>query len=85
MGEMDDLDEDLFNLLQEGEMVGGHHQLNGCESEQHLGDGEGQGSLVCCRPWGHKESDTTEQLNNSKCNLQGKALWETLHRDKSHC
>ena len=48
MGEMDDLDEDLFNLMQEGEMVGGHHQLNGCESEQHLGDGEGQGSLVCC-------------------------------------
>ena len=35
-------------------------------SEQNLGDGEGQGFLVCCRPWGHKESDRTEQLNNNK-------------------
>ena len=34
------------------------------EFEQDLGDREGQGSLVCCSPWGHKESDTTEQLNN---------------------
>ena len=44
------------------EMVGWHHQLNGHESEQALGDSIGQGSLVCCSPWGHKESDTTEQL-----------------------
>ena len=36
------------------------------EFEQALGDGEGQGSLVCCSPQGHKESDTTEQLNNNK-------------------
>ena len=43
----------------EDEMVGWHHRLNGHEFEQTLGDGEGQGSLVCCRPWGHKESDTT--------------------------
>ena len=43
------------------EMVGWHHWLNGHESEQTQGDGEGQGSLVCCSPWGHKESDTTEQ------------------------
>ena len=33
------------------------------EFEQTQGDGEGQGSLVCCSPWGHKELDTTEQLN----------------------
>ena len=33
--------------------------LNGHEFEQTLRDGEGQGSLVCCSPWGHKESDTT--------------------------
>ena len=49
--------------MTEDEMVGWHHQLNGHEFEQALGDGEGQGSLVCCSPWGCKESDTTEQLN----------------------
>ena len=48
----------------EDEMVGWHHWLNEHESEQTSGDSEGQGSLVCCRPWGHKESDTTEGLNN---------------------
>ena len=48
----------------EGEMVGWHHRLNGHKFEQTPGDGEGQGSLVCCSSWGHKESDTTEQLNS---------------------
>ena len=43
----------------EDELVGWHHQLSGHEFEQTLGDNEGQGSLVCCSPWGHKESDTT--------------------------
>ena len=47
-------------------MVGWHHQLNGHEFEQTLGDGEGQGSLACCSPWGHRESDMTEQLNNEQ-------------------
>ena len=47
-------------------MVGWHHRLNGHESEQILGDSEEQGSLVCCSPWGHKESDMTEQLRNNK-------------------
>ena len=42
------------------EMVGWHHQLNGHEFEQTLGNGDGQGSLECCSPWGHKESDITE-------------------------
>ena len=42
-----------------------HHQLSGPEFEQAPREGEGQGSLVCCSPWGHKESDVTEQLNNS--------------------
>ena len=42
------------------EMVGWHPQLNGHEFEQTLGDGEGQGNLACCSPWGRKESDTTE-------------------------
>ena len=40
---------------------------NGHEFEQTLGDGEGQGSLACCSPWGRKESDMTEQLKNNKC------------------
>ena len=46
--------------MTEDEMVGWHHQLNGHEFEQVLGDGEGQGSLACCSPRGHKESDKTE-------------------------
>ena len=49
--------------MTEDKKVGWHHQLNGHEFEQALGDGEGQGSLVCCSPGGHKESDTTERLN----------------------
>ena len=47
----------------EDEMVEQHHQLNGHEFEQALGVGDGQGGLVCCSPWGRKESDMTEQLN----------------------
>ena len=49
----------------EDEMVGWHHQLDGHESEQTLGDSEGQGSLAHCSPWDRKESDMTEWLNNS--------------------
>ena len=50
----------------EDEMVGWHHRPNRHEFEQTLGDGEGQGSLACCSPWGHKESDmtATEQQHN---------------------
>ena len=47
-------------------MVGWHHRLNGRESEQALGDGEGQGSLACYSPRGRKESDTTERLNRKQ-------------------
>ena len=46
-------------------MVGWHHELNGQEFEQTPGDSEGQGSLVCCNPCGHKESDTAQQLNKN--------------------
>ena len=42
-------------------MVGWHHQFNGHECEQVLGDGEEQGSLACCRPWSRKKSNMTEQ------------------------
>ena len=46
-------------------MIGWHHRLNGHECEQALRDGEGQRSLACCSPRGHKESDTTERLNRN--------------------
>ena len=49
--------------MTEDEMVGWHHQLNGHEFEQALGVGDGEGRLVSCSPWGHKELDTMEQLN----------------------
>ena len=49
--------------MTEDEMVGWHHQLNGHKFEQAPGAGDEQGSLVCCSPWGHKESDMTERLN----------------------
>ena len=49
----------------EEKMVGWHHWLTGHEFEQTLKDGKGQGSLACCSPWGHKELDTTEWLNNN--------------------
>ena len=49
----------------EDKTVGWHHQLDGLEFEQPPGDGEGQGSLVSCSPWGRKELDVTQWLNNS--------------------
>ena len=51
-------------------MVGWHHQLNEHEFEQALGDGEGQGNLLCCSPWSRKELDTTEQLINKNKVMQ---------------
>ena len=58
-------------------MVGWHHWLNAHEFEQSLGDGGGQGSLECCSPWGQKESDTTEQLNNNNFyrNISAELHW----------
>jgi len=47
----------------EDKMVGWHHRLDGHEFEQVPGAGDGQGSLVCCSPWGDKESDMIERLN----------------------
>ena len=54
----------------EDKMVGWHHWLD--EFKQTLGDSEGQGSLACCSPWGHKESDMTLQLNK-----MSSARWDT--------
>ena len=53
MGEGDD----------EDELVGWHHQLNGCEFEEALGVGDGQRGLACYRPWVRKQLDITEKLN----------------------
>ena len=50
--------------MTEDEIVGWYHRLNGHGFEQAAGDGEGQGSLACCRPWGLKETDMTEQHNS---------------------
>ena len=54
--------------MTEDEMAGWHHQLDGHEFEWTPGDGEGQGGLVCCDSWGHKESDVTERLNWTELN-----------------
>ena len=48
------------------EMIGWYHQLKGHEFEETLGDGEGQGCLACCSPWGHKQLDTIVWLNNNR-------------------
>ena len=52
----------------EDEMAGWHHRLNGREFEWTPGIGDGQGGLSCCDSWGHKQSDTTEQLNWTELN-----------------
>ena len=54
--------------MTEEEMVGWHYQLNGHEFESTPGVGDGQGGLVCCSPWGCKESDTTERLKWTELN-----------------
>ena len=51
--------------MTEDEIVGWHHWLNGYELEQTPGVGDEEGGLVCCSPWGHKESDTIERLNRT--------------------
>ena len=67
----------------EDEMVGWHHRLYGHEFEQALGVGDGQGSLVCCRPWGRKESDTTERLNwvtEERAGLKNNRSFQEINR-----
>ena len=49
--------------MTEDEMLGWHHQLDGHEFEKAPGDSDGQGGLVCCSPWGRKESNTTNRLH----------------------
>ena len=62
--------------MTEDKMVGCHHQHSGLEFEQTPGDGKGQGSLMCCSPWAHKESNATEWLNNK--NMRG-IKWTHFH------
>ena len=54
--------------MTEDEMVGWHHRLNGHESEQTPGVGDGQGGLACCSPWACKVLDITERLNRTELN-----------------
>ena len=54
--------------MTEDEMVEQHHRLNGHEFEQALGDGDGQGGLACCSPWGCEELDTTQRLTEQQQN-----------------
>ena len=71
--------------MAEHDTVRQHHQFNGLESGQTLGDSGGQKSLMCCGPWDHKESDMTQQLNNNNhsinqnlyCVLEDKLEFET--------
>ena len=51
--------------MTDDKVIGWYHQLNGHDFEQTAGDGEGQEGMVCCSPWGRKESDMTERLNNN--------------------
>ena len=57
--------------MTEDEMVGWHHWFNGHEFEQAPRNSEGQGSLVCCSPWGHEESYTIMWLNNNNSKISG--------------
>ena len=63
----------------EDKMVGWHHWLDGHEFEQALGVGDGQGSLACCSPWGHKESDTAERLNWIDHSIRNRGQSSKLH------
>ena len=58
-------------------MVGWHHLLVGYEFEQAPGVGDGQGSLLCYSPWGHKESDMTERLNS---NIAGEFFYQLSYQ-----
>ena len=60
-------------------MIGWHNRLDGHEFEQTPGDGDGQGSLVCCSPWGCKELNTTERLNNKNEKSGNKYLTVCLY------
>ena len=66
----------------EDEMVGWHQWLDGYEFVQALGVGDGQGSLECCSPWGHKELDTTERLNWTELNWDLLYAWQWYEKGR---
>ena len=70
------------NGIAEDEMVGWQHRLNGHEFEQTLGDGEEQGRLVCCSPWGCKKLDTAEWMNNNNKSETGYLVLKYLPPQK---
>ena len=61
-----------------------HHRLSGHEFKQTQGDSKGQGSLVCCSPWGHKELDTTEWLNKKKYSIWSSSTLATWLEEPTH-
>ena len=65
--------------VSEDEMAGRHHQWKGHEPGQTLVDGEGQGGLACCNPWGSKELDTTGSQQQSIHNVWRSAFWTSPH------
>ena len=67
--------------MTEDKMVEWHHQFDGHEFDKTVGDTKGQGSLACCSPWGHRESGTTEWLNN---NLQAFGITEEKRRSRKN-
>ena len=69
--------------MTEDEMVGWHHQFDGCEFEWTPGVGDGQGGLACCSSWGRKESDMTEQLNRTE--LMGLLWWLSVKESACQC
>ena len=67
--------------MREDEMVRWHHRLIGHEFEQALGVGDEQGGLVCCSPWGRKESDKTERLNSTEMKLRKNKTAKSLREN----
>ena len=71
--------------MTEDEMVGWHYWLNGHKFGWTLGVGDGQGGLVCCGSWGHKELNTTEQLNQTDTCQQGWKIGKWLFSHWQSC
>ena len=71
--------------MTEDEMIGWLHRLDGHEFEQASGVSDGQGTLVCCSPWSHKESDMTEQLNWTELRWWMERIWLRSRRTVRKC